>query len=85
LGARLAGCAPVMTLGRDDPLPLASLAATLMERAACQGKADAELAAILHDLEQALPLLQTDEPYFMGWGFDEAALGKVKAKPRGKA
>ena len=68
---------------RDDPLPLASLAAELLERAAARALApDDELRALLRDLERALPLLRDDEPHYQGWALDEAALrARTKVKP----
>lgn len=49
---------------RDDPLPLATLAAELMAKAARRAQPDdPELREILKDLEAVLPILRTDESH----------------------
>lgn len=69
---------------RDDPLPLASLAAELLARAAKQRhvQSDAEMAAILSDLELALPLLNLDEPHMLDWGRTIGAWDAARAAER---
>lgn len=54
---------------RDDPLPLATMAAELLSRAAAKRKLpdDPELQRILADLSLMLPILRADEPHVMLW------------------
>jgi hypothetical protein len=51
---------------RDDPFPLATMAADLLSRAAAKpGQPDADLAAILEELAKVVPVLRYDEPHLM--------------------
>lgn len=60
---------------RDDPLPLASMAADLLERAARRVQPDEELRAILAHLSEALPVLRADEPHLL-------LRGEAREEPR---